>query len=45
MASTAPARFDPGPWRERLRRGRRYPEAEVSTWMGALLDTPVSSAN
>jgi pimeloyl-ACP methyl ester carboxylesterase len=45
VGSTEPPGFDPGPWRDRLRRGRRFPEAEVSTWAGAFLDVPVSSAN
>jgi pimeloyl-ACP methyl ester carboxylesterase len=45
VASTEPSPFDPGPWRNRLRRGRRYLEPEVGTWPGVLLDTPVSSAN
>jgi len=45
VASTEPAPFDQGFWRDRLRRGRRWPEAEVATWPGVLLDTPVSSAN
>lgn len=45
MGTTAPASFDPGPWRERLRRGRPTEEPEMTTWPAAFLDRPVPGAN
>lgn len=45
MRTSTPAPFDPGPWRERLRRGRPPDETELVSWPTAFLERPLSSAN
>jgi len=43
--TTSPAKFEQGPWRDRLIQGRAQDETDLTNWPGTFLERPMSSAN